>query len=1486
MDTPTRQLFENITAFAEEAPDLPAVSVAARFNTFLTSPGGLGLVVRRRRGQLTNLFRTNEVMQRIREGLEFFGDHGDHIVLNLEHFFNGNDSVITFEGEHYNIIAVLAGIILTAPAPNPASNTRLYFEISGVSANGDPFRIWRPLNQHFARYATNAIWAFLRGGRVSFASDFDIEEKYVMEDYEVLQGGTNITLKIIRLENTVGEQSVGGFWRFWLDERFPESLADLYQVCKESEKKEVKLDMEKGVEIEPDLYSEADCLGYTLFRANIGADKLKQYYRLNAMNNSVFFPSNKLGLLHTQLKINIAVRRYSSDKRKRNQNVTYYPKKLQEGDAPYIYIGRLMGHYFLDEETGWTNAGSKNFLANYEFLGEEAKTHPPSYFYDKNHRASRRGQKWLEYRSRGALNLNKKLTVGELLCNLTFGTTHPIQQSLMKPMKLNDYMMKTECFLHFKDQFRNQNLSLTEDEFEAAVKEDTRECEKKGHSKYLTWADGHTMGWKEFSSLWSKGGVKLDSQPSLMTNHEYPEIEKMIKTKRAKFTSTPDWGLKDRFGVKASMVVKNKEKSFNMGYFIPLKYTFIAFDTETYVKESDRTFIPYLASICYYEKNGKAFDFREWSELEADSCPVSSCGATLVKKSWRGDGCCDALIDYVTNSVIFEDVFLCLAAHNLNFDLSMLIRNTSKIRLMEGVFKSISKTNCCDVLLCPYTTEGGFVKGRRAYLLDTYPVTVQPLDKFARAFGLQGVKKQMYPYAFYSEENVRKFFKEGVRHAKFEEVTLEPGQDIEVMKKAAEVGECLIGDESFDPVRYAEFYCEEDCHTLIVGMMKHRVGCYNVPLIDGTNTPCRLDVLNCISIPQYASHYLGVNGCFTGAYELCGTLRDYVSRSVVGGRCMVEANIPHLHGEGGYARSKEEEEVEDFDACSLYPTSEVRGCSEEYDHVGYPVGKPKLWTPEVNLLDKSLVQYYITVRITKVGKYRRFPLFPSIKPSGGRHWSNDVVGKEFVFDKVQWEDAQEFQEAEGEIICGVYFNEGGNKGMGECMKFLYQERLRRKKKEKEHAIANGTEVSRASSDLCKLIMNSSYGRLIMKPIGDNTMFCYGDRDFHKLCFKHHHTITEIAKVRAIEDEGVTADDTFYVVKKKELVRQKEHFSLPHWGAFVLSESKRVMNEVMYTAEDAGCRIHYQDTDSMHIVKSHLPKLKEELNRKYGGRQLGAIISGEPGLVGGEMVEVVPEAMGRFHGDFAPLVTANEASQYEAPVSRFCAFVGKKMYYDRLIQRHKTDPSKNKDGAHAKMKGISDKSLKSYAKECYPEDDRPVESLYRDLMMVGKHSFDLVGHGKLVFKPKMDGTITKLESFIRCVGMQVEDAKLALQEWRKFFPEEECPNPFLDEAITAKEVEEEDEQSLAQELDISIIEEDEEEEEEEEEEDEVEVRKRKRFMVEVTREEAEEIIDPHVGDDGWPTKRRRVFCVDEYEDEFIGGERVSDLMDIFDIVKNN
>ena len=57
-----------------------------------------------------------------------------------------------------------------------------------------------------------------------------------------------------------------------------------------------------------------------------------------------------------------------------------------------------------------------------------------------------------------------------------------------------------------------------------------------------------------------------------------------------------------------------------------------------------------------------------------------------------------------------------------------------------------------------------------------------------------------------------------------------------------------------------------------------------------------------------------------------------------------------------------------------------------------------------------------------------------------------------------------------------------------------------------------------------------------------------------------------------------------------------------------------MNEVMCLSFDIGCHICYQDIDSMHIEVDDLPKLREDVKKKYGR-------------------ELISSDIGQFHSDF-------------------------------------------------------------------------------------------------------------------------------------------------------------------------------------------------------------------------------------------------------------
>ena len=119
----------------------------------------------------------------------------------------------------------------------------------------------------------------------------------------------------------------------------------------------------------------------------------------------------------------------------------------------------------------------------------------------------------------------------------------------------------------------------------------------------------------------------------------------------------------------------------------------------------------------------------------------------------------------------------------------------------------------------------------------------------------------------------------------------------------------------------------------------------------------------------------------------------------------------------------------------------------------------------------------------------------------------------------------------------------------------------------------------------KLIMNSGYGKSIMKPIETETKIFDDEERFNVFLSRNYNWI------RCYEKFG-------HKVKVKVIKTTNDHFNIPHVGSSILSMSKRIMNEVMTIAEDSGIFIYYQDTDSMHILDSDIPTLSTNFKHKF------------------------------------------------------------------------------------------------------------------------------------------------------------------------------------------------------------------------------------------------------------------------------------------------
>ena len=339
-------------------------------------------------------------------------------------------------------------------------------------------------------------------------------------------------------------------------------------------------------------------------------------------------------------------------------------------------------------------------------------------------------------------------------------------------------------------------------------------------------------------------------------------------------------------------------------------------------------------------------------------------------------------------------------------------------------------------------------------------------------------------------------------------------------------------------------------------------------------------------------------------------------------------------------------------------------------------------------------------------------------------------------DNIMLEDLVKYQKIECEILDGIYWT--GEKDFSIREKILKLHELRCKLKKEGSAAQN----------VIKLMMNAVYGKTIQKPITSETVIkkVYTVDDYYR---KYDKNGKETRKSKERFDkykDKIQKDDKgkeFLRLEKtpansfmlKNHAKIKEAYDLANnmvcivvnkqiddfftptlMGVQILSMSKRIMNEVMCTAEDLNIEIYYQDTDSMHIENNKIPLLQQEYKKRYNR-------------------ELIGKNLGQFHSDFDPLISGGEN-----PVSVESFFLGKKVYIDYLKD------SQGNIGYHIRMKGVTDTCVMLESIDNF--NSNPMK-LYEYLAKNNSLTFDLTSV-KAKFKNNKDRTISNVTSFKRTV----------------------------------------------------------------------------------------------------------------------------------------
>jgi len=579
--------------------------------------------------------------------------------------------------------------------------------------------------------------------------------------------------------------------------------------------------------------------------------------------------------------------------------------------------------------------------------------------------------------------------------------------------------------------------------------------------------------------------------------------------------------------------------------------------------------------------------------------------------------------------------------HNLSYDGSFLLRVLTPER------NTIVEYGSNRLLSFQVHHNGQIIEFR-----DSLAILPFPLRDFDKMLGIE-IAKEMMPYTAYNSANYHSLVP----------LTLIEGVDLYAFETSVRTANAL-DEDSVNMWKYACYYCSRDVDVLRQGFFK-----MNQMMIEATHQP----LWSRLTAPSLAFHSLRLKGVFEGCEELTGTPAFLIRKTAVGGRCMLRRNQKQFI----------QKPISDFDAVSLYPSAMALLYTLK--------GKPKpITNDQLDNWEQAFPKwdgFFVEIEITKVNRELDFPLI-SYKIDGKRTFNNEP-GTLWVND-ITLADLIEFHQIEYIPLRGYYYDEGKNYTLQQVITDIFNLRLQAKAEHK------------AIEVVYKLLMNSCYGKTIMKPRHYQKNIMTKEQLYESVSSKPFTLIS----YTDIDDHRCLA---------KHLVDALSNWSFPTLGSHVLAMSKRIVTRVTSLAQDLGIGVYYTDTDSIHIDKDRVQDLADAFRVKYNQ-------------------ELIGKQLGQFHTDFP---TTDLGMMW----SKTFIGVGKKAYIDLL-----TDGITNQ--YHIRMKGIPEASILKF---CERAEITP-EELYKRFYNDPEYSaiFDICD-AKPAFSRKTNYMISTLQHFTRRIS---------------------------------------------------------------------------------------------------------------------------------------
>ena len=659
-------------------------------------------------------------------------------------------------------------------------------------------------------------------------------------------------------------------------------------------------------------------------------------------------------------------------------------------------------------------------------------------------------------------------------------------------------------------------------------------------------------------------------------------------------------------------------------------------------------------------------------------------------------------------------------AHNVKYDFQFLYEHLYQVSKIQrgSMLLSARADFYVDNKKCKFN------------FVDSYSFIATKLSAFPKMFGFEG-EKEIMPYGLWNTKTIKDKcmrLSDTREYCDRQLISMNIGKLVSDEEKEeyyksfvdkAKEWDCIINDDFngehlVDIIKYSKMYCIVDVEILQKGYEKFKGWIDEV---------CGLDINHYITLPSIADAYMKKSDVYEGCFEISGSQLIFIQKCMVGGRTMTSENkMFNFTGGNGIG-------LDDLDAVSLYPSAMKR-------MGGYLKGQPKVLHNKTYEFLKSIDGYFVEITITKVGINKKFPLMSYITDTGIRLWTNDMVGRTIWVDRFALEDLIEFQQVEFVIDKGYYYNEGRNYQIGETIEHLFQTRLAMKKKKN------------AVEQVYKLLMNSAYGRTLLKPFEDEKVYV-SEKNHDKHLVRHYDSVKSVQKLH---------DNSYEITQQKPII---EHYNLAHIGCEVLSMSKRIMNELMCLAEDIGVDIYYQDTDSTHTPIADIPRLKEAYFKKYG-RELEGNNMGQFNCDFDSKKLKKKDLKIHFEKKYGRPPTDDEIDDKKIKkefkcniISEESVFLGKKCYVDKLIIEGDDGGKLYGVDYHIRMKGVSGDAIA----DKILEEGIDVVELYDRLFDGEEIKFDLCCRGiKACFETMADGTMTTRDIFARVIKFGNKDVE--------------------------------------------------------------------------------------------------------------------------------